>query len=95
MYQGLVFSLLSYLVAVPSAVKIFNWTATIFKGSVRFQTPFIYALGMSTQGFTAATLFADGHAEFNDGEGWKGWEQWGQKNRLDSDLQFYFNLSKN
>jgi cytochrome c oxidase subunit 1 len=45
MYQDLVFSLLSYIVAVPSAIKIFNWTATIYKGSVRFQTPYIYALG--------------------------------------------------
>jgi cytochrome c oxidase subunit 1 len=45
MYQGMVFSLLSYLVAVPSAIKVFNWTATIYKGSVRFQTPFLYVLG--------------------------------------------------
>ena len=45
MYQGIVFSLLSYVVAVPSAIKIFNWTATMYKGSIRFQTPFIYALG--------------------------------------------------
>lgn len=44
------------------------------------------------KGFTAATLFEDGHAEFNDGQGWKGWIQWGQENRLDSDLQFYFRL---
>jgi len=45
MYQGMVFSVLSFLVAVPSAIKVFNWTATIYKGSVRFQTPMIYALG--------------------------------------------------
>lgn len=45
MYQGVVFSFLSFLVAVPSAIKIFNWTTTIYKGSVRFQTPMIYALG--------------------------------------------------
>jgi cytochrome c oxidase subunit I len=44
MYEGIVFSLLSYLVAVPSAVKVFNWTATIYKGTVYFQTPMIYAL---------------------------------------------------
>lgn len=35
MYESIVFSLLSYLVAVPSAVKIFNWTATMYKGNVR------------------------------------------------------------
>ncbi len=45
------------------------------------------------KGFTGATVFPDGHAEFNDGGGWKGWEQWGKGNRLDSDLQFYFELS--
>jgi len=48
----------------------------------------------SDKGFTAATVFGDGHAEFNDGEGWKGWTQWGQPNRKDSDLQFYFKVSK-
>jgi hypothetical protein len=44
------------------------------------------------KGFTGVTQFGDGHAEFNAGAGWKGWEQWGQKNRLDSDLQFFFRL---
>ena len=33
-YSAMVFSLLSYFVAVPSAIKVFNWTATIYKGSV-------------------------------------------------------------
>jgi cytochrome c oxidase subunit 1 len=45
MYQSVVFSFISYLVAVPSAIKIFNWTATLWKGNVRLQTPMIYALG--------------------------------------------------
>ena len=44
-YAGMVFSLLSFLVAVPSAIKVFNWTATLYKGSIRLQTPMIYALG--------------------------------------------------
>jgi cytochrome c oxidase subunit 1 len=44
-YSALVFSLLSYLVAVPSAIKVFNWTATMFKGSISFDTPMLYALG--------------------------------------------------
>src|SRR2546427_3620106 len=45
MYASMVFSLLSYLVAVPSGVKVFNWTATLHKGSVEFRTPMLYALG--------------------------------------------------
>lgn len=44
-YAGLVFSLLSYLVAIPSAVKVFNWTASLYKGSISFDTPMLYALG--------------------------------------------------
>ncbi len=45
MYGGMVFSLLSFLVAIPSAVKVFNWTATLYKGSFSFDTPMLYALG--------------------------------------------------
>jgi cytochrome c oxidase subunit 1 len=44
-YSAMVFSLLSYLVAVPSAIKVFNWTATIYKGSVSWDTPMLYAIG--------------------------------------------------
>ena len=44
-YAALVFSLFSYLVAIPSAVKIFNWTATLYKGSIRYETPMLYAFG--------------------------------------------------
>ena len=43
--QGIVFSLISFLVAVPSAIKVFNWSLTMWKGSVHFTTPMIYALG--------------------------------------------------
>jgi cytochrome c oxidase subunit 1 len=45
LYAGLVFSILSMLVAVPSAIKVFNWTATMYKGSVSFDTPMLYAFG--------------------------------------------------
>ena len=38
-YAGLVFSFLSYFVAIPSAIKVFNWTATLYKGSISFATP--------------------------------------------------------
>ncbi len=44
-YQGLIFSMLSFLVAIPSAVKVFNWSTTIYKGSVSFATPMLYAFG--------------------------------------------------
>ena len=45
LYSALIFSILSYLVAVPSAIKVFNWTATMYKGSVSFTTPMLYAFG--------------------------------------------------
>jgi cytochrome c oxidase subunit I len=44
-YAGLVFSVLSMLVAIPSAVKVFNWTATIYKGSVSYESPMLYVFG--------------------------------------------------
>src|SRR5260370_10285948 len=43
-YSAMVFSLLSFAVAIPSAVKVFNWTATMYKGSVSMETPMLYAL---------------------------------------------------
>ncbi len=44
-YAGMVFSFLSYFVAIPSAIKVFNWTATLYKGSISFETPMLYAFG--------------------------------------------------
>jgi cytochrome c oxidase subunit 1 len=44
-YASLVFSLLSFAVAIPSAVKVFNWTATLYKGNIEFRTPILYAFG--------------------------------------------------
>ena len=44
-FAALLFSIISYLVAVPSAVKTFNWTATLYKGSISYQTPMLYAFG--------------------------------------------------
>ena len=45
LYAGMVFSLLSFLVAIPSAIKVFNWTATLYKGSITFAAPMLYLLG--------------------------------------------------
>jgi cytochrome c oxidase subunit 1 len=44
-YAGMIFSFLSFAVAIPSAVKVFNWTATLYRGSVTFDAPMLYALG--------------------------------------------------
>src|SRR5215510_5479553 len=44
-YAGMVFSILSYAVAIPSAVKVFNWTATLYKSSVSYNTPILYGFG--------------------------------------------------
>ncbi len=44
-YAALVFSVLSFIVAIPSAVKVFNWTATLYKGSVSWEIPMLYAVG--------------------------------------------------
>lgn len=44
-YAGMVFSFLSYFVAIPSAIKVFNWTATLYKGSISWDTPMLYAFG--------------------------------------------------
>jgi cytochrome c oxidase subunit 1 len=44
-YAGMVFSILSFLVAIPSAIKVFNWTATLYGGSISFEAPMLYAFG--------------------------------------------------
>ena len=43
-YSGMVFSFITMLVAAPSAIKVFNWIATMYKGSVSLNTPMLYAL---------------------------------------------------
>jgi cytochrome c oxidase subunit 1 len=40
----LVFSFLTFLVAIPSAIKVFNWTATMYKGSISLEPPFWWAM---------------------------------------------------
>ena len=44
-YASLMFSILSFLVAIPSAIKVFNWTATLYQGSISYSAPMLYALG--------------------------------------------------
>jgi cytochrome c oxidase subunit 1 len=39
------FSLLSYLIAVPTGVKFFNWIGTMWKGQISFETPMLFAIG--------------------------------------------------
>jgi cytochrome c oxidase subunit 1 len=55
-------------VAVPSAIKVFNWSATLYKGSVSWETPMLYALGFiglfligGLTGVMLATLGIDLH----------------------------------
>ncbi len=43
-YAGLVFSFLTMVVSVPSAIKVFNWSATLYKGQISYDTPMLYAL---------------------------------------------------
>jgi cytochrome c oxidase subunit 1 len=44
-YSAMLFSFMSMMVAIPSAIKVFNWSATMYKGSISFDTPMIYSLG--------------------------------------------------
>jgi cytochrome c oxidase subunit 1 len=67
-YAGMIFSILSFVVAIPSAIKVFNWTATMYKGSVSYQTPMLYAFGFiglftlgGLTGLFLATLAVDVH----------------------------------
>ena len=43
-FASMVFSFLTYLVAIPSGIKVFNWTATMYKGTISLDTPMLYAL---------------------------------------------------
>ena len=68
LYAALIFSSLSFLVAVPSAIKVFNWTATLYKGSITFEAPMLFALGFvalftfgGMAGLFLATLGMDMH----------------------------------
>ena len=67
-YAGMIFSILSFMVGVPTAIKIFNWVATLYRGSIWLATPMVYALcfiGLFTvgglTGMYLATIAVDIH----------------------------------
>ena len=67
-YAGMIFSLLSFFVAVPSAIKVFNWTATLYKGHITFDAPILYAFSFialftigGMTGLMLASLAVDVH----------------------------------
>ena len=53
---AVIFSLLTFLVAVPSAIKVFNWVSTLYRGSIELRPPMLFALAFiflfSIGGFT-------------------------------------------
>jgi cytochrome c oxidase subunit 1 len=67
-FATMAFSALTMLVAIPSGVKVFNWTATLYKGSIVLTTPMLYALSFLVQftiggltGLFCGTLAIDVH----------------------------------
>jgi cytochrome c oxidase subunit 1 len=67
-YAGMIFSFLSFAVAVPSGIKVYNWTSTLYKGQIRLDAPLIYALGFiglfvigGLTGLMLASLAVDVH----------------------------------
>src|SRR5579884_1354609 len=65
-YSAIVFSLLTFFVAVPSAIKVFNWTVSLHKGVISLDAPMLYALGFvllftigGVTGLMVATLAVD------------------------------------
>lgn len=66
--SGVIFSFLTMLVGVPTAIKMFNWLATLYKGSIEFRSPMLYALGFlflfmigGVTGIMLATIAVDVH----------------------------------
>lgn len=64
--SAIYFSVITFAVAIPTAIKVFNWVSTMYKGSISFQTPMLYAMGFiflfmvaGTTGIYLATLGTD------------------------------------
>jgi cytochrome c oxidase subunit 1 len=67
-YASMIFSILSFLIGIPSAIKVFNWLATMYKGHITLSAPMLYALGFISLftvgglgGFFIAALAVDVH----------------------------------
>jgi len=67
-YASMAFSILSFLIGIPSAIKVFNWVATLYKGEITLDAPMLYALGFvglftvgGLTGFFLAALAVDVH----------------------------------
>ncbi len=65
---SMVFSFLTFLVGIPTGIKMFNWLATMYKGSIKLDTPLLYILGFfflftvgGLTGIALATLAIDVH----------------------------------
>ena len=65
---GIMFSFLTMLVGVPTAIKMFNWISTLYKGSIQFRAPMLYAFGFlflfvigGVTGIMLATIGLDVH----------------------------------
>ena len=63
-----IFSFLTFFVAIPTAIKVFNWICTMYKGSIHWDTPMLYAMAFvflfmiaGTTGVHLATLATDAH----------------------------------
>ncbi len=68
LYAAMIFSFLTFFIGVPSAIKVFNWTATLYKSSITYATPMLYAFGFiglftigGLTGLFLATLGVDVH----------------------------------
>ena len=61
-FAAMVFSFLTFLVGIPSGIKMFNWLATLYKGSITFEAPMLYTLSFlflfAIGGFTGIMLGA-------------------------------------
>lgn len=65
-FSAIFFSVVTFGVAIPTAVKVFNWVSTMYRGSIRFNTPMLYAMAFvflfmiaGTTGIYLATLAVD------------------------------------
>jgi len=67
-FSGIVFAALSFFIAIPSAIKVFNWTATLYKGVIHYHSAMLYSLGFiglftmgGLTGLVLASLAVDVH----------------------------------